>query len=163
MKKALILLAILFNSCGFHSIYENSNEYNLEKTLIVVNHNNNFNTREVEAKYLNLLYKELNIDKDLNKTDYKYKIEVYLDWYRTGSVRKGSGSLARANVTLNANYLIKDSNNKVLFNDTIKSIGSLDISDSRFTNYSLENFVIDNLVASSVNDLKNKIINLTLE
>jgi len=163
MKKLILLLSILTTSCGFKSIYNESNQYNLSDSLIVINHNKDFNTRAVEAKYLNLLHKELNIDKNSYQNDYSHKIEIYLNWYQAGSLRKGSGSLSRVDVILKADYQIKDMNGKIIYKDDIKTIDSLDISASRFTNHSLENFVIDNLIISSVNDLKNKIVNLTIK
>jgi len=105
----------------------------------------------------------LGIDKNSNKEIYKNKVEIYLNWYESGSLRKGSGSLSRVDIILKVKYEIKDKNGEIIFKDDLKTIDSLDISDSRFTNYSLKNFVIDNLVESSVFDLKNKLIGLTVK
>jgi hypothetical protein len=162
-KKLIILMSLLMISCGFKPIYNNIEKNNHPDTLIVINHNDSHNTRSVEAKYLNLLYKELNIEKDLNKENYKYKISIYLDWYQSGSLRKGSGSLSRSDIILKANYTIQNKNKEILHKGKIKTIDSIDISNSRFTVHSLENYVMENLVNYSVSDLKNEILTLTLK
>jgi hypothetical protein len=165
MKKILTLLFFILSiSCGFRSIYNESPKYNANNTIITIKHNPNHDTQVVETKYLNLFLKELNISKDKNKEskNFKYKIEIYLNWYKAGSLRQSSGNFSRTDIILKVNYEIRDSNNKILYKDNIKTIDSMDISTTRFTNYTLENFVMDNLIASSVNDLKNEIMNLTL-
>lgn len=157
MKKVLLFCLLISTSCGFRTVYNQRTRSSQGFPSIKVNvvHNPNINSRTVEAKYSNLLHKQLNAKK--NVSNYQYVVNIYLSWQRQGALRKSSGDSSRRDIAMKVNYEIVDKNNEVIEKGKIKTIGSFEITGSRFTNYSSEDSSLDNLIQDSVNDLRNRI------
>lgn len=163
MKKIILLLLLFsFFSCGFHPIYKADNK---------ISESNQSYSQELAAIQIKPERKRLNqelrnnletvLNPDNIKTDPKYLLTITLTKNLVSTFITSTGASGRNQVTLIANYQLKDlSSGEIIASGVVSARDDFDVDTTkRFANYITEDSIASNLTLQIAQNLRNLLIN----
>jgi len=161
-RKSVILVLFLLSACGFKSVYDlkaQSNNSDILYSLEVEVEKGRLKNRVYEKELKDLINKEVIINRN-EVQDFDYLLVVSLNKIKRSSARRSSGSVGRYDAVIILNYKIIDNKDKEEIDfGKIEVIDGFEVSDSRFTTYTIEESLSRDVLYDAVIELRSRIIN----
>ena len=144
MKKIVyrIILLLLVSSCGFQMLYSQNLKQKLSQIKIVMiqNNLNGFMLKEQISVIIN---------PQQIKSEKKLILEINHHFKSNSIAINSGGSSSRERIYLTVNYtLMEIDSKKILKKGSLSVSDAMEINDNKFSNYTSEKFVEQNLIKS---------------